>query len=155
MNQASKLGSVVSEAMKAIQPQVSNKGLSLKIRLPHHPCLVAGDRGRVLQVLLHLLGNAIKFTPKGGALMLDVQDQGETLRFVVTDTGPGIARKHVPNVFKRHWRPYHGIGEIGLGLHVAKSMVKAHGGSIWARSERGKGTAFYFTLPAASSLLPS
>ena len=113
---------------------------------------VNADRERVLQVLSNLLGNALKFTPDGGEIGLSMERCDGMVRFAVSDTGPGISSEHLPMLFDRYWRPQ-GSGEkgTGLGLFIAKGIVDAHGGRIWAESEPGRGTSFYFTLPIAEA----
>jgi len=111
------------------------------------------DHGRVLQVLGNLLGNAIKFTPPGGRVALDVALCGDDLLFSVSDTGPGIAPDELPHVFDRYWqsaKTAH-LG-TGLGLSIARALVEAHGGRIWAESQLGHGTTFFFTIPRRATL---
>jgi signal transduction histidine kinase len=119
------------------------------------------DRERVLQVLMNLLGNAVKFTPAGGRISLDVAAvagpspsdtaaaPGTFVRFRVRDTGVGIAATHLPHVFDRFWQVHTtGRAGAGLGLAIARGIVEAHGGAIWAQSTLGEGTTFSFTIPA-------
>lgn len=112
-----------------------------------------GDRDRILQVLGNLLGNSIKFTPKGGRIVVRVQSCPDRIEFSVEDTGPGIVREALPNVFDRVWRarPSDRKG-LGLGLAIVKGIVAAHHGRVWAESEIGKGSIFYFSLPLDSTL---
>ncbi|HEX8699636.1 MAG TPA: GAF domain-containing sensor histidine kinase, partial [Myxococcaceae bacterium] len=108
------------------------------------------DRERVLQVLTNLVGNAIKYTPKGGTITLRAKKVDGMVRFSVKDTGPGIAAQDVPHLFERFWRAS-GVLErgTGLGLSIAKSIVEAHGGRIWVETQEGAGSTFFFTLPVA------
>jgi signal transduction histidine kinase/CheY-like chemotaxis protein len=111
---------------------------------------VAADRERALQVFTNLIGNAIKFTPKGGEIrILACLDNGE-IRFTVADSGPGIPAEHLHHVFDRYWQAKSTakLG-TGLGLSIAKGIVEAHGGRIWAESPPGSGAHFNFTLPIA------
>lgn len=111
---------------------------------------VASDRERVLQVFTNLIGNAIKFTPKGGQITIRATHEGSEVRFTVADTGPGIPREHLDHVFDRYWQAKSTakLG-TGLGLSIAKGIVEAHGGRIWAESPPGRGAEFNFTLPTA------
>jgi signal transduction histidine kinase len=111
---------------------------------------VASDRERVLQVFTNLIGNAIKFTPKGGQITIRATHEGGEVRFTVADTGPGIPREHLDHVFDRYWQAKSTakLG-TGLGLSIAKGIVEAHGGRIWAESPPGRGAEFNFTLPVA------
>ncbi len=110
---------------------------------------VRADRHRTLQVLSNLLGNAIKFTPRGGRVRLSVEERPGEVCFHVEDSGRGISEAEAPHVFARFFRaPGARKGGLGLGLYIAKAVVDAHGGAIWFASEAGKGTTFSFTLPA-------
>lgn len=112
---------------------------------------VHADQQRVLQVLSNLLGNAIKFTSEGGRIRVAVERQGDWARFSIEDSGPGISPRELPRIFEKYWQG-RGISRhgVGLGLYIAKGIIDAHGGRIWAESELGKGTTFYFTLPVAA-----
>jgi signal transduction histidine kinase len=105
------------------------------------------DSERIFRVLSNLLGNAIKFTPEGGTITLRAAPRGDELMITVIDTGPGIAPDHLPHVFERYWqaRPASQAG-AGLGLYIARGIVEAHGGRIWAESSAG-GARLIFTLP--------
>lgn len=111
---------------------------------------VRGDYGRLLQVLSNVVGNAVKFTPRGGRVEVGAERAMEYVRFWVADSGPGIAREHLPRLFDRFWQARRGAhAGSGLGLAIARSIVEAHGGQIWAESEPRAGAVFHFTLPVA------
>jgi len=112
-------------------------------------------RGRdiwvVNQVLSNLVGNALKFTPAGGAVNVIARLEKGKVRFEVTDTGFGIAPEHLPHVFERYWKSDgQGRRGVGLGLYVAKGIVESHNGRIWVDSRPGIGTSFQFELPILS-----
>ena len=111
---------------------------------------VRADRERVLQVLANLVGNAIKFTPSSGTVTLRARKVDGMVRISVKDNGPGITPEDVPHLFERFWRAS-GVSEqgSGLGLSIVKSIVEAHGGTLWVESQVGVGSTFFFTLPAA------
>jgi signal transduction histidine kinase len=113
---------------------------------------VEADRERIHQVLFNLLDNAVRFTPAGGQVkVLAVRENG-SWEVSVVDTGPGIPKEHIPLVFERFYRVdpsrSRNDGGTGIGLAIARSVVEAHGGRIWAESEVGKGSSFHFVLPA-------
>jgi signal transduction histidine kinase len=112
---------------------------------------VWGDRRRILQVLENLIGNAVKFTKPGGAIVLSVVRRGENVAFSVGDTGAGIAPDAAEHVFERfHQAPTKKkrLG-AGLGLSIVKAIVEAHGGDIVLETELGRGSSFTFTIPIA------
>jgi signal transduction histidine kinase len=112
---------------------------------------VNGDRDRLKQVLLNLVGNALQYTPPGGQVTLALRKTGERAQLVVTDTGPGISAQDLPHIFERFYRGSHanearGTGS-GLGLAIVKSIVDMHQGTIVVESRVGKGSRFVVTLP--------
>jgi signal transduction histidine kinase len=121
------------------------------------PVLPADDE-KIRQVITNLVSNAYKFTPEGGTLTLDAKDTGPELQVSVSDTGIGIPKEFIGHLFERFKQvpgtrqTMGGPKGTGLGLAIAKGIVEAHGGRIWAESEPGKGTTFFFTLPKAASL---
>jgi signal transduction histidine kinase len=99
-------------------------------------------------VLQNLVGNALKFSPQGGRVTVAVERERDGVRFRISDDGPGIPRENLSNVFDRYWkRETSGTKGTGLGLFIAKGIVDAHGGRIWAENVPGHGAAFSFTLP--------
>ena len=92
----------------------------------------------------------MKFTPAGGMVTFRADAQGDHVLFTVADTGPGIPKEHLKDIFNPYWQAKRAerLG-AGLGLPIAKGIVESHGGRIWVESEPGKGTKFYFTLPVA------
>jgi len=105
------------------------------------------DHDRVIQLFSNLVGNAVKFTPDGGTITVRAAPDGDLVRFSVTDTGPGIPADELPHVFDRYYQAQRKNRDgIGLGLSIARGIVEAHGGRIWAESEEGKGSTFSFTL---------
>ncbi len=142
--------SLVQEAVDAATPLASAKQLRVDRVISPEFRPVCADRDRVLQVFGNLLGNAIKFTPSGGQIIVTADSEPTQAHFCVSDTGPGIPPEHVPHVFDRYWQAKSTakLG-TGLGLSIAKGIVEAHSGRIWVESEPGKGASFNFTLPYA------
>jgi len=111
---------------------------------------IEGDRDRIEQVLVNLLGNAIKFTPVGGSVSVTAVDHETCVRVSVTDTGIGIAHDDLAHIFEDFWQVDKGKG-AGLGLAIAASIVREHGGAVWATSKVGLGSTFGFRLPKKAS----
>src|SRR5436309_13480589 len=110
------------------------------------------DRERLHQVLFNILDNAFRFTPAGGAIRIRAVHEDGWCEVSVEDTGPGIPNEHLPLVFERFYRVdpsrSRDDGGTGIGLAIARSIVDAHGGRIWAESVEGKGSTFRFVLPS-------
>lgn len=142
--------SLVQEAVESATPLASAAHLTVDCDVPDPSPMVSSDRERVLQVFANLIGNAIKFTPKGGQIRIMASCENSEIRFVVADSGPGIPPEHLNHVFDRYWQAKSTakLG-TGLGLSIAKGIVEAHGGRIWVESPPNRGAQFNFTLPAA------
>lgn len=137
---------LLEDAVSDARPLADAKHISLVLDLNHLP-KVDADPHRISQVLSNLLGNAIKFTPEGGTVTVRAQPRDETLAVSVADTGHGMAPEDLAHVFDRFWRPKGSKGEgAGLGLYIARGVVEAHGGRVWAESSP-RGATFSFTLP--------
>jgi signal transduction histidine kinase/DNA-binding response OmpR family regulator/signal transduction protein with GAF and PtsI domain len=146
----------LQEVQRTIGPLVEKKSQTLKIELAEDlPPLIA-DPTRIKQVLINLLGNAIKFTPEGGSITLSCRlADPETMIFSVTDTGIGIKLEDQEIIFEEFRQSSSAsVGETkgtGLGLAISKRLVEMHGGHIWVDSEYGVGSTFSFLLPVSSS----
>jgi signal transduction histidine kinase len=142
---------IIAEALAASREQAVEKSLRVEELVTADRMEVICDRERVLQVLGNLISNAVKFTPDGGLVQVGAEPFDDEVLFTVRDTGVGISPKQLPHVFDRFWQamPKARLGS-GLGLTIAKGVVEALGGRIWAESRPGDGTTFYFTLPLAS-----
>lgn len=139
---------LIREVVEAFQPAASAKGISLNASTDGS-LLVELDHERIFQVLANLLSNAIKFTDRDGTISIRVASVGTDVRFSVADTGAGISGDHLKSIFERFWQVSQGDRRgLGLGLFISRCIVEAHGGRIWTESEIGKGSTFYFTLPA-------
>jgi signal transduction histidine kinase len=141
---------LVQQAIESYQTQAAEKSLRLEEQVAPQAFAAVCDRERVLQVLGNLIGNAIKFTPEGGTVTVAAEPSADEVVFSVRDTGIGVSTRQLPHVFDRFWQaaPKARLGS-GLGLTIAKGVVEAQGGRIWAESNPHEGTTFYFTLPLA------
>jgi signal transduction histidine kinase len=144
---------LVNQAVSAVQAKALSKGLSLDTDVPADLPAVYVDFMRIKQVLLNLLENAIAHTSRGGAITVAAAENQDMIEISVTDTGEGIPADELQNIFERFHRVdksrTRSTGGTGLGLTIARSFVEAHGGTITARSELGKGSHFVFTLPVS------
>lgn len=139
---------LLDEAVDLFEPLANAKHVDLVRSLKDNQLAVHADRERILQVLSNLVGNALKFTRRGGRVTVSAERRGDEVTFGVLDTGPGIPPDNLSRVFDRFWKQdMPGIKSTGLGLFIAKGIVEAHGGRIWVESEVGQGARFYFTLP--------
>ena len=147
------LVTLVKEAAESLRPVAAEKLINLTVMSADPGIIAWADRDKVVQVLMNLIGNALKFTPTGGKVTIAVtKNSAAWMQISVTDTGPGIPAEEVNKVFARFYQ----IGQAGtqktqgtgLGLAISKALVEMHGGKIWVESEAGKGSIFSFTLPA-------
>ena len=147
------LAPLVSEVLSEIAVARADMDISLERDVPEDLPPVYADRERVHQVLFNLLDNAVRFTPSGGRVSVSADRVNGSVDVHVADTGPGIGAEHLPRLFERFYRvdPARAKkdGGTGIGLAIARSVVEAHGGRIWAESEPGKGSVFTFELPVA------
>lgn len=138
------------QALEVLGPLVQDKKQSLTVEVGPGAFYVRADRERTLQVLANLVGNAIKFTPEGGALCVSARREEGQVCISVKDSGPGISPQDLPHLFERFWQASGSRHRgTGLGLSIVKSIVEAHGGAIRVESREGAGSTFSFTLPAA------
>ncbi|MGV3740859.1 MAG: ATP-binding protein [Burkholderiaceae bacterium] len=139
---------LVHEVVEFSRPIAMGKGIELMEVHAAKDCPVDCERDRILQVLSNLVGNALKFTPKGGKVSVAIDKCADETVFRVSDTGRGIPRKDLVNIFDRFWqaKQTNRLG-TGLGLSIAKGIVETHGGRIWVESKEGAGSDFYFSLP--------
>jgi len=151
------LGALIRQAVAMMQPIAREKEVGLEVGVDTRIPFVHGDPGRILEVLMNLLENGIKFTPPGGAVTVQaslVQTDPDFVYVAVADTGCGIAPEARALIFERLYQDPNSIDNnrkgLGLGLFIAKELVNLHGGRIWVASEPGHGSTFSFTLPLYS-----
>lgn len=142
---------VVEEAVKRFQVTTNRHQLVVEA-LPGSSYLVFGDRSRIEQVMGNLISNAIKYSPYGGKIAVRVARRDEEIEVSVSDPGIGIPEKEQKFVFDRFFRAQNAPPQVyrglGLGLFITRQIIMEHGGRIWVESRPGKGSTFYFTLPA-------
>jgi PAS domain S-box-containing protein len=142
---------LMREACELFEPLATQKSLQFRCDTGDLHQKVWIDSHRVLRVFSNLVGNALKFTPTGGTIVLGATLQPEEVCFSVSDTGPGIPDDEAAHVFQRYWQARKGDRRgAGLGLSIARGIVEAHGGRIWVQSTQGEGTTFFFTVPLAA-----
>jgi len=145
---------LVDEVVTLSQPLALDKSIRIEKNISKEVSVVICDRDRIVQSLLNLLNNAIKFTAEGGTIRVEVDRVDDQIRFKIRDTGCGISKDQLPHVFERFWQAKHRqyLGS-GLGLYITKGIVQMHGGKVGVESKSGEGSLFYFTLPIASAAL--
>jgi len=146
------LGAVVADVVRTARAVAGSK-LTIEYSPPERDVIAAFDRTRIRQAISILLDNAIKYTPQGGKVKVEVQEREGRVELAISDTGVGISREQLPLVFERFYRADQARtrGGAGLGLAIARQIVEAHGGTIEARSEPGKGSTFIIRIPQSSS----
>lgn len=149
------LGKLTVAVAGRLRPQFTDKGVTLSVHLPRRLVMVSADPDRVSQILINLMGNALQYTPAGGQVDVTVQANHEGAVISIADSGDGIAPEHLPHLFTRFYRVdksrARASGGSGIGLTIARHLVEAHGGHIWAESAGvGQGSTFSFSLPIST-----
>ena len=140
--------SLVKDALESALPLAEAKGSQLQLGQVDEALEVLADRARILQLFSNLVGNSLKFTPRGGLITLALVRHGKRACFSVEDNGPGIAPAHLDHLFKQYWKGTEASRDgAGLGLFIAHGIVAAHGGEIRVESHVGRGTMVRFWLP--------
>jgi two-component system, OmpR family, phosphate regulon sensor histidine kinase PhoR len=149
------LPEVIVQVVDRLSVVAEDKGLQVRADVPADLPLALANADQVGQVLMNLLFNAVKFTPAGGSVWVRARFEDGSLAVIVEDTGAGIPRDDLVRVFERFYKSDKSrartSGGTGLGLPIARHIVEAHGGTIWADSEEGSGSTFTFTLPLAQT----
>lgn len=140
---------LVREAAARFEAEPAGQEIRLAVEVPEEMSQVQGDEDRLVQVLNNLVSNAIRFTPADGTISLRAGEGPDHVWVSVTDTGVGIPAEDLPHVFDRFYRRDYRPGKrgMGLGLAIVRHIVEAHGGTVDALSDMGKGSVFTFTLP--------
>lgn len=151
------LSALVATTIKRLTPTARAKRITLTFRGPRDDVRFLADEDRLGQVLTNLVANGIQYSPEGGAVTISAEQKNSELQITVTDTGVGIPPEHLTHIFDRFYRVDKSRsraagGGSGIGLTIARHLVEAHGGKIWAESEgEGKGSRFVFTIPMHST----
>jgi histidine kinase len=153
------LGALTNKITSQLRHQYEDKGVQLHVHLPPGLIMAEIDPDRISQMLINLIGNALQYTPSGGQVDVTVQRKNNGALFTISDTGAGIAAEHLPHLFTRFYRVDKSRARVsggsGIGLTIARHLVEAHGGQIWAESDGpGRGSQFIFSLPLTQSLPP-
>ncbi|MCR3921975.1 MAG: cell wall metabolism sensor histidine kinase WalK [Firmicutes bacterium] len=144
------LPALIAQVATKLSSQFERQALTVKIEVPGNLPWVLGNRDRIQQVLINLLGNAISFTPSGGTVTLAASDEGDKVRIRVTDNGVGIPEEEHEKIWQRFYKVDKArtrrLGGTGLGLSIVKQIIEAHGGTADLESSPGSGSTFSFTL---------
>jgi signal transduction histidine kinase len=150
---------IISDGVSQVTPIARSKQQLIKIEAPDRLPLVNVDRAAMVKVLINLVDNACKYSPKDGLVTVEATADGGFVTVSVCDTGPGIPPERREEIFAGYYQvrdlrrnePETGVAGSGLGLAICKSIVEMHGGRIWLEEQRGPGACFAFTLPIASA----
>jgi signal transduction histidine kinase len=155
---ATDVNSVISKALESVQVHAARKDIELCSSMQESLGCVNGDEGTLVEVVINILGNAIKFSRGGSQVFLQAEKSGEEILISVTDHGIGIAKEDLPYIFNDFYaRRSDQVAEqsSGLGLAIARRIIDAHGGSVSVESELGKGSTFVIHLPSLKEEPPS
>ena len=146
---------LIEQAVASTEQLLTERGTEVILDVPKDPCIVTGDKDRLMQVLVNLLSNANKFVPENaGKIRIILRERQDTYEVSVSDNGPGIALEDQPNIFEKFHQAGSGTNKpigTGLGLPISRKIVEHLGGRIWVRSEPSKGATFTFALPKKQS----
>lgn len=143
------LAEVIQSGVEQVQPEAEKKQVKISIPRDLSRLILRVDSGRITQVLDNLLRNAIRHSPEGGEIRVELQERSGEVVLGVSDQGDGIPPDHLPKLFQQFSRFGEASG-LGLGLFISRTFVEMHGGRIWTESAPGRGSTFYFSLPFTS-----
>lgn len=142
---------ILRDVVERNEQRAAEKHIELKLVIGVKTAPMQGDEYRLSQAFDNLIGNAIKYTPPGGAIRVNLQYEKNGFEVAVRDTGVGIEPEHIERIFERFYRTDKARsrqhGGTGLGLSIVKHIVESHGGRVWAESKVGEGSVFYVHLP--------
>ena len=155
------LNAILDSALRLLHTRIDDAEVRLEVRREAPPAIVRGDPARLRNVMTNLLANALKYSPRGGRVLVEIAflrdggaDGPASLQFAVTDAGPGVPEAFRERVFEKFFRVEHhldrgreGVRGTGIGLYLCREVIKAHGGSIWCEpAQGGVGTVIAFRL---------
>lgn len=145
------LSCAINSSINIIKKHYSHLNLNIKVKMMDKDISVKGDYESISQVLVNLLENAVKYSPEGEEIVIEVVENDDEVKVMVTDNGTGIPNNELPRIFERFYRidmaRSRKTGGTGLGLSIVKHLVENHGGKVGVTSQIGKGSTFFFTLP--------
>jgi signal transduction histidine kinase len=144
---------VIDQAVEDVRPLAERGQLRIDISVPGDLPSITADAGRIQQIVVNLLANAVRFTPPGGRVSVTAEIQKGDVAVRVADTGVGIPPDLVAKIFDPYEQAHRGRGGSGLGLMMVRGLVEAHGGRVWVESQEGQGSRFTFTLPATAPVV--
>lgn len=149
--------SVLREVVEALRPMAAQKLIELRVPVLQDEIQVWADRDKVIQILMNLIGNALKFTPVHGEITVSIEDiENEWMKLSIADTGPGIPAEEADKIFDKFYQLEQSGKQkakgTGLGLAISRALVEMHGGDIWLERDVARGCVFSFTLPAHQPL---
>ncbi|TGC08443.1 PAS domain S-box protein [Methanolobus halotolerans] len=145
------ISEIINDSIQDLALQAEKKDITIKMDISEDLPSIRGDRDKLTDVLINLIDNAIKFTPKGGKIGVGAYVDDSSIHVSVSDSGIGIPEDKISSLFKRFYQVDSSVrrryGGTGLGLYICKKIVEDHGGNIWAESIEGEGSTFHFRLP--------
>jgi signal transduction histidine kinase len=145
------MGAIARQAAESLSIQAKVKGLSLELSVQPALRKIYGSTDQISEIYTNLIDNAIKYTASGGLVSVKINEEGDSIKSVISDTGIGIEPDDVAKIFDRFKRLETILGHkakgTDLGLAISKEIVESHGGRIWVESSSGKGSNFIFTIP--------
>ncbi|MFH2033112.1 MAG: ATP-binding protein [Candidatus Margulisiibacteriota bacterium] len=150
----SNIGDIIKDVLSQLKSTARERRIKLSLgKLPRQPVFVLADKDKLDQIVINLISNSLKFTPRGGSIKVDIVVRENFAEVSVADTGKGIEEKDMPRLFSKFQqfgrKPGPGAKGTGLGLSISKGLVEMQGGRIWAESKPGAGSKFSFSIPLA------
>ena len=150
------IGTLIDHVLESLEPQAQSRNITFCVDRPSASCVIQADAHLLTRVFENLLDNALRYTPEGGTIRIHWHCDQQQLHFTVTDTGPGIASTDLPHLFTPLYRgdPSRNrrTGGAGLGLSIARRILRAHGGDLTVANAINSGAVFTGSLPTFSNL---